>query len=178
MKTYFEQMIEAVETIDQEQLSLLANQIKKVQLDGGRLILCGNGGSATTAEHASVDLSKGLSMKNNRPFRTLCLNSNVAQMTAWSNDVAYEDAFMRMLELELRSQDALLVISGSGNSGNILNAVKYAVEQDVFTCALTGFDGGDVGPLSTLHINTQSQDMQIIENIHLVIIHYLLKAVD
>jgi D-sedoheptulose 7-phosphate isomerase len=178
MSRYFEEMIDVINGINHNQLSHFAKLVELTQSRGGRLILCGNGGSATTAEHASVDLSKGLTLKTNRLFRALCLNSNVAQLTAWSNDVSYEDAFMRMLEIELKSEDMLVVITGSGNSMNIVNAVEYASERGVSTCAMTGFDGGKVGQLTGLHINTPSHDMQIIENMHLVIVHFLLKIID
>jgi len=170
-------MLSMIHSVDREGIESLALKIIEVQKLGGKIFLFGNGGSASTAEHASVDLSKGISEFTGKKFSAVCLNSNVSQNSAWSNDNNYELTFAKMLNLELTPPDIVMGISASGNSPNIVNGLKLALSLGNFTCSLTGFDGGEAKSNSELNINVDSSDMQIIENIHLVIVHALFKHI-
>ena len=147
---YWNEMGTVIPLIDKKNIGIAALKIENTQSLGGRLFLAGNGGSAATAEHASVDLSKGISLKSGKKFSTVCINSNISKLTAWSNDFSYENAFEEMLKLDLTVNDLFLSISGSGNSQNILNAIQYAKSLGAFTIGLTGFSGGGVIKLFVL----------------------------
>ena len=175
---YWSEMGTVIPLIDKKNIGIAALKIENTQSLGGRLFLAGNGGSAATAEHASVDLSKGISLKSGKKFSTVCINSNISKLTAWSNDFSYENAFEEMLKLDLTVNDLFLSISGSGNSQNILNAIQYAKSLGAFTIGLTGFSGGAVSKLVDLEINIPSSDMQIIENMHLSVIHSIYKLIE
>ena len=170
-------MFSMISSVDHGGIRNLALKIVEVQKFGGRIFIFGNGGSASTAEHASVDLSKGISEFTGKKFVAVCLNSNVSQNSAWSNDSDFELTFAKMLSLELTPPDIVMGISASGNSPNIVNGLELAMSLGNFTCSLTGFDGGAARSKSALNINVGSSDMQIIENIHLVIVHALFKHI-
>jgi D-sedoheptulose 7-phosphate isomerase len=143
----------------------------------GVIWVIGNGGSASTASHASCDLSKGLSLSLGKRVRSFSLLDSQATFTAWSNDFSYEDALLESCKINFRENDCLIAISGSGNSSNILRAVEFANQKEIPVISLLGFEGGLIAKISKTPIVVKSQDMQIIENIHLTIVHWFLKAV-
>jgi len=137
----------------------------------------GNGGSAATASHFCVDLSKGCATRIQKTIRALPLMDLVPIQSAWSNDESYVMALELSLRNFARVGDILFVISGSGNSVNVLNALKAAKELGVYTIGLTGFGGGQVSNLVDLEINAPSTDMQIIEDAHHAICHYISRQI-
>ena len=143
----------------------------------GVIWVIGNGGSASTASHASCDLSKGLSLSIGKSVRSFSLLDSQATFTAWSNDFSYEDALSESCKINFRESDCLIAISGSGNSTNIVRAVEFANETGIPVISLLGFDGGLIAKISKKPIIVKSDDMQIIENTHLTIVHWFLKAV-
>jgi D-sedoheptulose 7-phosphate isomerase len=147
-----------------------------VQTDGVIWVI-GNGGSAATASHASCDLSKGLSLSLEKRVRSFSLLDSLATFTAWSNDFSYEEALLESCKINFRKNDCLIAISGSGNSINILRAVEFANQEEIPVISLLGFEGGLIGEISRVPIVVKSDDMQVIENIHLTIVHWFLKAV-
>jgi D-sedoheptulose 7-phosphate isomerase len=147
-----------------------------VQTDGVIWVI-GNGGSASTASHASCDLSKGLSLSLDKRVRSFSLLDSLATFTAWSNDFSYEEALLESCKINFRENDCLIAISGSGNSINILRAVEFANQAEIPVISLLGFEGGLIGEISKVPIVVKSDDMQVIENIHLTIVHWFLKAV-
>ena len=137
----------------------------------------GNGGSAATASHFCVDLSKGCAMRIQKTIRALPLMDLVPIQSAWSNDESYVKALELSLRNFARVGDILFAISGSGNSINILNALKATKELGVYTIGLTGFGGGQMSNLVDLEINVPSTDMQIIEDAHHAICHYISRQI-
>lgn len=148
---------------------------------GGRVFTIGNGGSASTAQHFACDLGKYIIPEGARPFDARCLTDNVALYTAWANDAAREDVFVNLLRGLLGANDVVIVISvhgGSGFSGDLVRAVRYANEVGAATIALVGFDGGFLHLESTCSILVPVDSTPQSEAIHLVIEHllmYLLK---
>ncbi len=142
--------------------------------DGGQqLFLCGNGGSAATASHMANDLGKGASYGRpaERRFRALALTDNIPWLTALANDVNYESIFSEQLENHGQQGDLLIAISGSGNSGNVLNAVDVARAKRMTTIGLSGFDGGELAKKVDLPIVVDSHHMGRVEDVHTVILH-------
>ena len=174
---YAEQHTRVLNALD---LNCLDNAISTLcdTIDSDGVIwVIGNGGSASTASHASCDLSKGLSLSLGKKVRSFSLVDSLASFTAWSNDFSYEDALLESCKINLRENDCLIAISGSGNSSNILRAVEFANQKEIPVIALLGFEGGLIAKISKKPIIVKSQDMQIIENTHLTIVHWFLKAV-
>ena len=131
----------------------------------------GNGGSAALASHCACDFGKGTVVNGHRRFRVLALTDNVPLMTAWANDARYEDIFAEQLRSFLQPDDIAFAISGSGNSPNVLNALHAARERGACTIGLTGFQGGRMKSLCELCVVVPSENMQIIEDVHLSVTH-------
>lgn len=164
--------------IDSEKVSAFTRTIKSIFDQDGILWTAGNGGSASNASHAQCDLSKGIYTSNNLKSRVICLTDMTETATAWANDFSFETAIVNMCKNFVRKQDGLLLISGSGNSQNIVNALLYAKKQKVTVFGLTGFDGGKLDELADFSIRVPSNDMQVVENIHLLLIHWIFKDLE
>jgi len=174
---YWESINIAMKEIQKEKVDDACKLIVERQSLGGELFICGNGGSASTAEHATCDLSKGITLNTGRKFSAQCLTSNVSQLTAWSNDFGYSESLANILAIQACELDTLLVITGSGNSSNILAVTEFAKSMGIPVIGLTGADGGEISKKLDIEIRVQSQDMQIIENIHLSVIHLMYKII-
>ncbi len=145
-------------------------------LEGKTVYVFGNGGSAALASHCACDLGKGTTVNGNRRFRVLALTDNIPLMTAWANDASYEDIFAEQLTPFIHKGDIALAISGSGNSPNVLKALLVAREAGAFTIGLTGFQGGKMEPLCNLCIIIPSDNMQVIEDLHVCVNHAIFTA--
>jgi len=137
----------------------------------------GNGGSASTASHFVTDIAKvagGTEGKGpGKRFRCLCLNDNVPGVTAWANDVSYASIFAGQLKSLAVKGDVAVAISGSGNSPNVLEAVKVAKAMGLTTVGLTGMGGGKLKELVDVALVVPSNSMQHTEDTHLVTLHVL-----
>jgi len=131
----------------------------------------GNGGSAATASHFACDLAKGTITPGRPRFRVVAFTDNVPLMTAWSNDVAYEDVFAEQLRGLIRPGDVVVAFSGSGKSRNVLQAVELARRMGGITIGFSGFDGGPLGRLVDVPVVVPCNCMEQIEDVHLVLCH-------
>jgi D-sedoheptulose 7-phosphate isomerase len=138
--------------------------------------LFGNGGSAALASHAACDLGKGTTTPGKKPFRVVSLTDNVSLITAWANDTSYENIFAAQLRPFIQAGDIAFAISGSGNSPNVLNALRAARDAGASTVGLTGFRGGKMKSLCDVCITVPSENMQHIEDSHLCIMHAVFLA--
>ena len=144
----------------------IVSLIRERKSGGKTVFVCGNGGSATTAEHFTNDLfSAGV--------KAVCLSSNTAIMTMISNDFGYEDVFWRQLELYADNGDLLIVFSGSGNSANIVKALR----MDIESVALLGKGGGEAANFARHSLIIDSDDYGKIEDRHLAIAHRVAKKI-
>lgn len=175
-EVYLKETVLAIESLDHNVLVLIANEILAMQARGGTLWSMGNGGSASTGAHLACDVGKGISLGRRRSFRAFSLNEQMIVQSAWSNDFGYDNALENHLKHLAISDDVVLLISGSGNSLNIVNAARWASENKIKTIALVGGSGGLVSEYSSIELRVKSHDMQVIENVHLVIVHWLYKA--
>ncbi|HZP63017.1 MAG TPA: SIS domain-containing protein [Terriglobales bacterium] len=141
------------------------------------IYLFGNGGSAALASHLACDLGKGTVNGSDRRFRALALTDNIPMMTAWANDSKYEDIFAEQLTNFVRPDDIAFAISGSGNSPNVLLALKVARAAGAVTVGLTGFEGGKMRALCDRCIIIPSDNMQLIEDLHLCVAHSLFTCI-
>lgn len=143
---------------------------------GGTIFILGNGGSAATASHFACDLAKGTQRPGVRPFRVIALTDNVPLMTAWGNDSSYEHIFAEQLRPLVQSGDVVIGISGSGNSPNVLEAMRIAKEAGAQTIGWTGFRGGKLKALVDICVLVPSHSMEQIEDVHLILEHALCTA--
>jgi len=175
--SYFSRLSETIATLPFAAM----NQIAEILLDAhdkGRMVyLFGNGGSAALASHFACDLSKGTINGSGKRFRALALTDNVPLITAWSNDSKYEDIFGEQLTNLVQRDDVALAISGSGNSPNVLRALRVAREAGAITVGLTGYQGGKMKELCDQCMIVPSDNMQIIEDIHVCVAHAVFTAV-
>jgi len=150
-------------------------QFENLRKQKRSLFLAGNGGSAANANHLAADLIYGVNQQGRGAFRVHSLASNPSVLTCLGNDIGFENVFSHQLESLADSGDLLLVFSGSGNSPNILNALKSARKIGVISVALLGFDGGGAKALADLPLHFPIHDMQVVEDLHMMAGHLLFK---
>ena len=171
---YYRQEIgSALELIDTDKVSRAIEWFDEARRSASGIFVFGNGGSASTASHLACDLVKGASYGRDSRFRILALTDSLPTLTAYSNDVGYECVFAEQLRNFARPGDVVMALSGSGNSMNVVRALEYANSAGCRTIALTGRDGGRLGPLAQLHINIPIEHMGRIEDAHMVVCHML-----
>jgi len=147
--------------------------------NGGKLLLCGNGGSAADAQHFAGELVVRLSSDYTRSaLPAITLSSNDYVLTACANDFGFEQVFSRQIEALGKPEDALLCISTSGNSPNLIVAAEKAKEKKMKTVGLLGRDGGKLKNLSDLSIIVPSNNTPRIQEIHIFICHILCELVE
>lgn len=166
-------------------LSDYPDKIKEVGLilidvlkNKNKLMWCGNGGSASQAEHLSAELLGGLNKKKIEPFFSMCLNSDSSFITAWSNDSSFDEIFSRQVSAFGKEGDMLILLTTSGNSLNQINAAKIAQSLGVKVLSLTGKDGGGLANLSDYNINIDSDSTQRIQEMHIMIGHILCDVIE
>jgi len=140
---------------------------------GKQVFVLGNGGSAATASHFACDLGKGTAQPGQARFRVLSLTDNVPLITAWANDSDYQHVFAEQLANLVQRDDVVIAISGSGNSPNVLNAVRLAREQGAITVGLCGFQGGQLAHLVHYALVVPSKTITQAEDVHLILVHLI-----
>lgn len=140
--TYVHALERLLRELDLEGLGRVVSRLQAARASGRTVYLAGNGGSAATASHWMNDLVKATRCEGMRPFRAICLSDNTSLLTALANDEGYDRAFCGQLETLGEPGDVLVVISASGNSPNLVSAVRLAGERGLVTIGLLGFDGG------------------------------------
>lgn len=172
--TYLVDAGEALRSVHPGSVYGLARSLRNARENGRTVFTCGNGGSASTASHLAQDLAKGTLLPNRPRLRALCLCDSLPGLTAWANDEGYETAFAEQLKGLGRQGDLLIAISGSGNSQNVLNAVRAAHELEMRTWGVTGFEGGKLIHLTHRFVRVPCDDMGMVEAAHGVILHWLI----
>lgn len=147
-------------------------------LRGGYTVLVfGNGGSASDAQHFAAELV-GRFVADRQAFRAIALAANASQLTAVANDYGFERVFARQIEALGRPGDVALGISTSGRSPNVLRALERAAAQGLTTIALTGGDGGDAGRLAAIHVNVAEPIVARVQEVHATVLHLICELVD
>lgn len=173
IETYLFELKNVLDRLDRNAIQRIAEALLEAYERDAQIFLFGNGGSASTASHWACDLSKGTLVEGKRRLRVLSLTDNVALMTAWSNDVSYADVFVEQLKNFLSLNDVVIGISASGNSENVLRAIRYAREIGALTIGLTGFGGGKLAGLVDIALVVDSYDYGQVEDVHLIVDHIL-----
>ena len=150
--------------------------IKSLQ-NGGKIHLCGNGGSAADAQHIAAELS-GRFYYDRKPLNAEALHVNTSYLTAVANDYSFEAIYSRMIEASANHGDILIAISTSGNSANILNAIKSAKEKDMKVVGMTGESGGKMSEICDILLNVPSTCTPRIQESHIMIGHIICEIVE
>jgi phosphoheptose isomerase len=145
---------------------------------GGKLLICGNGGSAADAQHFAAEFIGSFRVRNRQALPAIALTSDTAVLTAWSNDCAFEDVFARQVQALGCDGDALIGISTSGQSPNVIRAFERARRLGLRTVALLGGNGGRAATLADLAVTVPSADTQRVQETHIVLIHIICELVE
>lgn len=172
---YINQLYTYLNKIDRNQLINLEIFFKKSFNSKNRIFLAGNGGSAATASTMANDLGFDLFKKKKKKINFHSLVDNNSIITAIANDTGYENLFLNQLKLYFKKGDALLVISASGRSKNLINAIKFVKKNKGKVISFLGFDGGNVRKMSDIciHVKTEKGKYGPVEDCHLIFNHIL-----
>ncbi len=176
-RSYFHLLSDVIDELPFGNIDEVAELLVDAYENSRTIYLFGNGGSAALASHLACDLGKGTVNGSGRRFRVISLTDNVPMMTAWANDSSYGDVFSQQLENYVQPRDVAFAISGSGNSPNVLNALNTAKRAGAVTIGLGGFQGGKMKSLCDRCLIVPSDNMQMIEDLHLCIAHALFTCV-
>ena len=176
-KDYLLAVQDVLAHLDHEVVDRMIDVIWRGYEEGRTLFVFGNGGSAALASHFACDIGKGTVAGRAKRLKTIALTDNVALITAWANDKAYEEIFSEQLESLAEKGDIALAISGSGNSPNVIRGLEAGRRLGVQTLVLTGFAGGRAKTLADLCLIVPSDSMQHIEDAHLCATHAIFLAI-
>ena len=170
---YVNQKNNLLKNIDFEELNRIINLLKKCFKNNNIVYTCGNGGSSSLADHFTCDFIKQSNNKTNLQVKSISLTSNFSLISAIANDINFDEIFSFQIEKLCEKNDVLFLFSVSGNSPNLVKAIKKAKKIGVKTISFTGFNGGKLAKLSDLNLNFPIANYGIVEDCHTGIMHYL-----
>ena len=174
-RNYAARLADAVERTDWDALAMLALALQECLRERRQVFLCGNGGSAANALHIANDLFYGMTRRSALRLRVHALPSNVSLLTCLANDEGYDAVFSEQLKTFASRGDVLIVLSGSGNSPNIIRVLEEARGMGVRSFAILGYSGGRALPLADHALHYKVDDMQIAEDLQVIVGHMLMQ---
>jgi len=154
-----------------EEIHFLATMLNKVWKNKQSVFICGNGGSAGNAIHLTNDFNYGIDKENGIGLKVEALAANAAVITCLANDEGYENIYSQQLKVKAEKDDILIVLSGSGNSANVVKALKIGNEIGMRTFAILGFSGGKCKQFAQYPIHFPINDMQVSEDLQMMVGH-------
>jgi len=176
-KQYLTELSRVLENFPHENFDRMIREIMKSYHEDRNIFVMGNGGSGSTASHWACDVNKGCCLHLSKKFKMICLNDNIATMMAYGNDLSYDDIFVEPMKNFFRPGDLVIGISGSGNSNNVLKAIEYANKNGGRTVGLCGYEGGKLLNMVNIPLLAGINDMQKVEDIHMIIVHISMQAI-
>ena len=170
---YLVRLAHVIQLLPRQPVLEIIQLLRKARDEKQGVFIFGNGGSAATSSHMVCDLVKNTHTEAGRPVRALSLNDNFPTFSAYANDEGYEQVFSQPLEALGEAGDLAIAISGSGNSPNILKGIERARQKGLTTVGLTGFAGGKLKDLVDVCLIVPSDEMEQIEDLHMVVDHLL-----
>ena len=170
---YAEEMSRAAKTIEPEAFDRAAAILVEAYTRGARMFSCGNGGSASIANHVQCDHVKGVRTTTDLAPQVLSLSTNVELLTAIANDMGYENVFVYQLQSQSGPGDVLMAVSSSGRSANIVRALEWARDHGLRTIAITGFDGGQARTVAEVSLHVECTNYGVVEDLHQAVMHAL-----
>jgi D-sedoheptulose 7-phosphate isomerase len=174
---YASELAAALASVDRTAVTQAAEIIVETHRRDGTIWACGNGGSAAIANHLVCDHVKSVATDTGLRPRVHSLAANVELLTAIANDLSYADIFVHQLQLQSRPGDALITISSSGDSENVVRAAAWAHQQKLPVIAMTGFSGGRTAQLANVHLHVQAENYGTVEDAHQALMHTLAQYV-
>jgi len=177
-ENYKNKLIDALAVEPLRNVETLARELRGAITLGKQVFLCGNGGSAANAVHLANDFLYGVSKKMGKGMRVEALSANPSVLTCLANDIGYEHIFSFQLEQKALSGDILVILSGSGNSPNVVRALETAKNKNMKSYAILGFSGGECKRIADTSIHFPVPDMQISEDLQLVVGHMCMQWIN
>jgi D-sedoheptulose 7-phosphate isomerase len=175
---YFQAFSQVIPQLPYQAIEQIISAIMQAAADGRNIFVFGNGGGAATASHIACDLNKGTIAGENTPrLKVMAFTDNVPMLTAWANDAGYEHVFSEQLKNFVQPGDVVIAISASGNSTNVIYALKAAREAGALTVGMCGYDGGKMKPLCDICAVVPADHMQIVEDLQHAMAHSIFLAV-
>jgi D-sedoheptulose 7-phosphate isomerase len=171
IKSYLDELVVAIQRLDASEIDRFIEILAAARDNHRNIFIFGNGGSGATASHFVCDFNKGASYQREKRFKMICLNDNMPTLLAYANDVSYNDVFVEQLTNFLEPEDVVIAISGSGNSENVLRAIRYANEHGATTVGLCGYNGGKLALEAKFKVHVNLNDMEKCEDIHMILDH-------
>ncbi|HEX2924305.1 MAG TPA: SIS domain-containing protein [Chloroflexota bacterium] len=168
---YLREVVQMIEALPRDEISRVAQAVMQAREQQTQVFLFGNGGSAATASHMACDLAKTSNVEGLNRIRAIALTDNAALMTAWANDVSYDEVFAEQLTNLVQPGDLVIAISGSGNSPNVLRAVAVAKGAGAKTVGFTGQPGGQLKGMVDIAVVVPSGRIEQAEDAHLILDH-------
>jgi D-sedoheptulose 7-phosphate isomerase len=172
---YSQRLQTVLQTTDWSPVGRLAEELHDCWRSGRQVFICGNGGSAGNAVHLANDFLYGISKTRGSGLRVNALPANSAVLTCLANDEGYDEIYSLQLAVQARAGDVLIVLSGSGNSANILKALEQANAMKVRTYAILGYTGGKARAMADVALHFPVEDMQISEDMQLIAGHMIMQ---
>lgn len=173
---YLSRLAALLESFDRAQIDNAIEVIAGAWLAGRQIITLGNGGSSLTALHFINDWNKSVFLATGKPFRGRSLVDNMGLVMSYGNDISFQDIFVEQLKNLLQPADLVIAISGSGNSENVVRAVRYANEHGGITLGLCGYGGGKLKGLAQHVVWANVDDMQLSEDAHAIFGHIVMQT--
>ena len=170
---YISEINSLLKDIDFKELDKILIEIKKCIKNNNIIYSCGNGGSSSLADHLTCDFIKQTNNKTNFKLKSISLASNFSLISAISNDISFDEIFSFQIEKLCEKNDVLILFSVSGNSKNLINAIKIANKKKMKTISFTGFDGGKLSKIADYNINFPMANYGIVEDCHVTMMHYI-----
>ena len=177
IENYISQHSNVFKSMDVAAIQKCLDLVNKTISSDKKIITCGNGGSASTASHYITDWNKMYNLATGGKFRGLSLTDNVGLITAYGNDLSYDEVFAGQIDTLMDEGDLLVVVSGSGNSPNIIKAIEAAGKAGGKILGVLGYDGGIAMPMCYEVFHTTCWYMQICEDLHLSFGHLVMKTI-
>lgn len=175
-QSYINEFKAVLDKLPFDQIEEATNLIHSARMEGRRVFIMGNGGSASTSSHMVCDLAKNTRKPGLPALKVIGLADNMAILSAYANDEGYENVFAEQLANLIEPDDLVIAISASGNSKNVLKAVELANRMGALTVGFTGFDGGKLGQMVKLHLHVPSDCIEQVEDIHMMFDHIITKG--
>jgi D-sedoheptulose 7-phosphate isomerase len=176
-KQYIGALKDGLDNIDLKKIERIADVLYQAWRNDKQIFIFGNGGSATTASHFACDLGKGTLSNFYKPdqkrFRVMSLTDNIATMLAYGNDLSFDHIFSQQLKNLVREGDVVIGISASGNSKNVIKALKVANDASAITIGMLGFDGGKAKEMVDHHVLFEEKHYGRVEDFHLILEHLI-----
>ena len=173
IKKYLQKEKEVIDNLDVRAINMVYSVLDNALQNNRKIYVIGNGGSGSTASHIVNDFGKMIFNTTAKRFDVTCLSDNMPLALAIANDVGYEYIFVYQLIGHINPNDVVIAISGSGNSENIINAACYAKKCGAMVVGFTGYDGGKLKKIADYSVDSNIDNMQITEDIHLILEHLL-----